>query len=435
MGRRSRRAPNALAWVAVLISSHLLAGCVTAPPGPSAEPTPSPVAIAAIPGADVLARGERAVAEVAIEDVRSIAAARNALGLELFRLLASEEGNIALGPDSISNALSMVYAGARANTAAEMRAAMHFELPDDQLHRAAGALDASLLEANDIDGIEIARGTRVFGQRELDFKEPYLATLSRDYGAPLATLDFAQDPEAARGVINDWVAELTRQLIPELMQPGTISQMTRLVIVDAQYMKAAWDEPFDPERTSDAPFHLADGSTVEVPMMRHNLTIPVASGDDWIAGELPYEGERLAMLVIVPQDLAAFEAQLDIEMLDSIVGGLREAHYIPIALPRFEIKKHADLTPQLRQLGIDELFGGADLSGIADSELWVGSVQHEAVVKVNEEGTEAAAATGVEIPGSLPHLELNADRPFLFLVRDRHTGSILFMGRVAEPAE
>jgi serpin B len=431
MRRRFRPLANALALIGILV---LLAACVATPPAasPQPDPSPTPMAIAAIPGAEVLVRGERSVADVALEDVRAVAAARNAFGLDIFRLLAREDGNLALGPDSISNALSMTYAGARGNTAAEMRAAMRFNLPDPRLHRAAGALDASLLEANDIDGIDIARGTRLFGQRGLQFNEPFLEMLSRDYGAPLATLDFAQDPEHARGVINGWVSELTRQLIPELMPEGKITAATLLVIVDAQYMKAAWDEPFDPDWTRDAPFHLADGSTVEVPMMGHHLSIPMASGDGWVAGELPYEGERLAMLVVVPQDLAAFEAGLDIELLDSIIGQLREV-FVPISMPRFEVKQHTSLEPVLRELGIEDLFGPADLSGIADAGIWVGGVEHEAVIKVNEEGTEAAAATGVEIPGSMPMVELNADRPFLFFVRDRQTGSILFMGRVADP--
>lgn len=420
--------------------------CVAAPP-PAASPesslspasplapstAPSPAAVAQIQGAEILTRGERSVTDVPADDIEAVAAARNALGLDIFRLLAREEGNIALGPDSISNALSMVYAGARGNTAAEMRSAMYFTLPDAQLHRAAGALDASLLQANDIDGIDMARGTQLFGQRSFEFKEPFLETLSQDYGAPLAALDFVQDPEQARGAINGWVAALTRELIPELMSPGTVTAQTVLVLVDAQYMKAAWDEPFDPDWTSDAPFQLADGSTIEVPMMRHHLTIPMASGDDWVAGELPYEGDRLAMLAIVPNDLAAFESELDMDQLDSIIGSLEESWYVPISLPRFEARKHADLSAVLQELGVKDLFGGADLSGMSDGGLWVGSVQHEAVVKVNEEGTEAAAATGVEIPGSAPAMELNADRPFLFFIRDRQTGSILFMGRVADP--
>ncbi|HVM31158.1 MAG TPA: serpin family protein [Candidatus Limnocylindrales bacterium] len=389
--------------------------------------------IAAIPGADVLVRGERSVADVTIKDLRSIAAARNAFGLDIFRLLAREDGNIVLGPDSISNALTMTYAGARGSTAAEMRSAMHLDLSDDALHRAAGALDASLLEANDIDGIEMARGTRLFGLRDFPFKESFLETLSRDYGAPLATLDFTADPDHARAVINDWVAQLTRELIPELMGPGKVTGNTRLVIVDAQYMKAVWDEPFDPDWTGDAPFHLPDGSTIDVPMMRNHLMIPIAGGDDWVAGELAYKGGRLTMLVIVPQDLASFEAHLDKDRLDSIVADLREQSYVPISLPRFEVSQHSDLVPLMRELGIEDLFGGGDLSGISDSDLWVGGVEHEAVVKVNEEGTEAAAATGAEMPGSAPAVEVRADRPFLFFVRDRHTGSILFMGRVADP--
>lgn len=430
IGKLIRTLPAITVMVAVT-------GCSAAlpptPPPPESTPSASPLGVAAIPGADVLDRGERRAGDVPVEDLRALAAARNEFALDIYRVLAGEQGNIALGPDSISNALTMTYAGARGNTSAEMRSAMHFSLPDDRLHGAAGALNASLLDAGVIDGVQILRGTRLFGQQGFDFEEPFLETLSRDYGAPLAAVDFG-DSENARGVINAWVAQLTQKLIEELMPAGSIDSSTRLVIVDAQYLKAAWKEPFDPELTHDAPFHVTETTTLSVPTMTAHLDIPVAGDADWVAGELPYTGERLAMLVIVPQDLGQFESSLTSDRLDAIVGQLAEASRIPVLLPRFDVKLHTDLIPTMRSLGVNDLFGPADLSGIAaDADLFVSAIEHEAVVKVNEEGTEAAAATGVGVAESAPLFELKADRPFLFFVRDRETGAILFMGRVADP--
>lgn len=426
----------------VLVLTLALAACSGAGPLASGYPstggpltaapnsTPNAAAIGAIPGADILDRGPQVVADIPAEDMRALAGARNEFALDIFRILAASDGNVVLGPDSISNALSMTYAGAAGQTAAQMRKHMHLPLPDDQLHAAAGALDASLRSLDGMEGIEMLRGTRLFGQKDMQFGEPFLDTLSRDYGAPLAALDFAAQPEASRSVINDWVAALTNGLIKELMPQGTVDPSTRLVITDAQYMKAAWDEPFNPAETRDLPFELPNSQRVVVPTMLNDLKIPITGGSDWVAGELPYKGGRLALLVIVPRSLASFEQDLTADRLDGIIGQLAVDSYVPIQLPRFEVKQHSSLLPVLAQLGITDL---TNLSGIAPG-LFVGAVEHEAVVKVNEEGTEAAAATGVAIPASMPQFELKADRPFLFFVRDRQTGAILFMGRVADPS-
>jgi serine protease inhibitor len=403
------------------------AGVTNAPSSPASNGQP----IAAIPGADVLVRGPRVIADVSAEDIRAVTSARNEFALDIFRVLAREDGNVALSPDSISNALTMAYAGAAGDTAAQMRDTMHLALPDDRLHVAAGALDASLSATDATDGIELLRGTRLFGQDGFEFGEPFLETLSRDYGAPLAAVDFRADPEAARAVINAWVAELTRALIEELMPKGTIDPETRLVIVDAQYMKAAWDEPFDPDWTEERPFTLESEATASVPMMFNDVELMMARGPDWVAGELPYVGERLAMLVIVPQSLPGLEEGLDGARLAEVVAALELTPDVPVYLPRFQVKQHTDLLPIVGELGMTNL---DDFSGIAPG-LFVNAIEHEAVVKVNEEGTEAAAATGVGFDESAPAIELRADRPFLFFVRDRQTDAILFMGRVADPRE
>jgi serpin B len=214
------------------------------------------------------------------------------------------------------------------------------------------------------------------------------------------------------------------------MPAGSIKPTTRLVIIDAQYMKATWLTQFDPEATREQPFQLTDGELVNVPMMSASLEIPYGEGDGYRAGEMPYVGDRLAMLIVVPGDLAAFEAGLSIDRLNAIVGGLVTTE-VPVSLPRFEARQHSSLLETLGELGITDV---GDIGGIGPG-LFVSNVQHEAVVKVNEEGTEAAAATGIAVDESAPARELRADRPFLFFVRDRLTGAILFMGRVADPTD
>jgi serine protease inhibitor len=427
---------------ATILGCLLAVGCAGAsPPSPSLSgPTPPAIgvspsvsgpthpAIAAIPGAEVLDRGPQVIADVSAEDVRAVAAARNQFALDVFRILAADGGNVVLGPDSISNALTMAYAGAAGATAEQMRTSMHLPLPDDALHKAAGALDASIRATDAADGIEMLRGTRLFGQNGYEFGEPFLETLSRDYGAPLAAVEFQTDPEAARAAINAWVADLTRALIEDLMPKGTVDTLTRLVIVDAQYMKAAWDEPFDPDLTRQMPFELPDGQETQVEMMSNELTIAFGHGAGWVAGELPYVGDRLAMLVVVPDEMSAF-ASLEAERLDEIVAGLESRPGVPVYLPRFEVRQHSDLLPIVGELGMTDL---SNFAAIAPG-LFVSAIEHEAVVKVNEEGTEAAAATGVGFDESAPAFELRADRPFLFFIRDRETGAILFMGRVADP--
>lgn len=444
--------PSAGRWSSLLVAVVLAVGCAlpgtpatpaaipagssASPPGPIATPSlaaNTPGAIVAVPALQLLDRGARDVADVPLDDIHAVATSRNQFALDIFGVLAAAEGNIVLGPDSISNALSMLYAGTGGETASQLREHMHLALPDDQLHAAAGALDASLLEANGAEGVELLRGTRLFGQAGLPFGESFLETVSRRYGAPLAAVDFAGQPEAARAVINEWVAELTRELIEELMPPGSINPLTILVIVDAQYMKADWLTTFDPERSAMAPFYLGDGTSPDVLTMTGGLEIPYAEGPDWVAAELPYAGDRLAMLVVVPDDLADFEATLDAGVLEGVADQLDVPDEpVLVELPSFDVRQHSRLLDVLAELGITDL---TDLRGIAPGA-FVSAIEHEAVVKVDEVGTEAAAATGIAVDVcACPHPTLRADRPFLFFVRDGLTGSILFMGRVADPTQ
>jgi serpin B len=258
----------------------------------------------------------------------------------------------------------------------------------------------------------------------------YLDVLTRDYGAPLVGLDFPSDPDAARGVINQWVADVTEQKIPTLFPSGTISSQTVLVLTNAMYMDAPWKYQFDPAQTRPAPFTLIDGSSVMVETMGYDDFLPTAYGDGWQAVELPYRGDEVSMFVIVPENLLQFEAGLTAAVLDDILGEIQDGG-IHLSFPRFTYKFHASLIEPLEALGLSSLFSAPDLSGIAGG-LSIEAIEHEAFIEVDEAGTRAAAATGVAVAESHgPTVDVN--RPFLFFIVDKLTGTVLFLGRVLDP--
>ena len=246
--------------------------------------------------------------------------------------------------------------------------------------------------------------------------------------------------EGARLDVNAWVSERTEGRIPELLPPGVVDELTRLVLVNAIYLKAAWLAPFDEKATAPGAFKRLDGSTIDVPTMHDTLGLRYAEGDGWQAVELPYVGRQLAMLVVVPDDLASFEAGLDGAALDTIVGALEDER-VALSLPRFGIESKLTLKDVLSAMGMPLAFDptAADFSGITSvDDLYISAVIHQANIDVDEEGTEAAAATAVVVSTTSlppPPIPMNVDRPFLFALRDLETGAILFLGRVVEPVE
>jgi serpin B len=277
----------------------------------------------------------------------------------------------------------------------------------------------------------------VFGQADYPFKTDFLDLLATDYGAGLQTVDFAADPEAGRLAINAWVAQRTHDRIEELLSQGAIDELTRMVLVNAIYFKASWVYPFDPDQTAPAPFHLLDGSTSEVPMMHAGPRTSYSVGDGWQAIRLPYYGA--SMLVIVPDEgrFLEVEALLDPAFIANVETLLGEAQ-VTLTMPKWESESSLGLIPVLQEMGVHDLFDPyrADLSGIADaSQLYVTDVVHQANVTVDENGTEAAAATAVVVGDtSAPQpVTLTIDRPFIYLIRDGATGEMLFLGRLLEP--
>ena len=329
------------------------------------------------------------------EDASSAGAALNAFGLDLYAHVRDRDSNVVVSPASVALALAMVRAGARGTTADEMDAVLHDLASDGHAAWVAGldlALNARTGTFEDQGGkpqtvtLRIANGA--FAQQGLTMAPAYLDALAARFGAGVQLVDFKQAAEAARAAINGWVADRTEQRIRELLAQGTVDGLTRLVLVNAIYLKAAWLTPFEVSATQPGAFHRLDGSTVDVPFMHTGGSLQYAAGTGWQAVQLPYVGQQLAMLVILPDDLAAFEARLDAVALDTITAALA-AREVDLSLPRFGAQTSASLGDALTAMGMPTAFSPqADFSGITtDEPLLISAVVHQANIDVNEAGT------------------------------------------------
>jgi serpin B len=387
--------------------------------------------------------------QVSEADTTTFATDNRAFALDAYKALTASHDNLVFSPTSISLALAMTYAGAVGTTAGEMATALHFTLPPERLHPAFDALDLALAARGEgalgADGgpMRLHVVNAAWAEKTYTFKADYLDTLAMSYGAGIYLLDFMHAPDASRITINDWVADATEQKIKDLLAPEAIDPATRLVLTNAVYFNAAWKNPFDPENTHDGTFTRVDGSTVTTPFMGAHLDGALGvQGDGFAAVALPYQDDRLDMLLIVPDSgtLASFEASLDAAKLDAIMASM-VSQPVVLGMPRFKIETGQSLATLLQGLGMNAafVFGQADFSGMDGThDLYIGDVIHKAFIAVGEKGTEAAAATAVVMKaGSAPPsgLMLFADRPFLYILRDQPTGAILFMGRVLDPTQ
>lgn len=392
------------------------------------------------PGILVSSEAERELQPVvSVEAEKRLIADRTAFALDVYHQLRQTEGNLFFSPFSVSLTLAMIYGGARSETEAQMAQAVHFGLPQEALHRACNWLELTL-QSRDREGEEfrlhIVNGT--FGREGLELQQAYLDLLARNYGAGMSLLDFASKPEQSRKAINDWVGKQTEGRIPDLLPDGSISPLTALVLVNAIYFKAAWLTPFDAAATRSGVFH-ATGGDVNVPMMSGEPEgASFVQGDGFQAVALPYRGETFEMVILMPDEghFDEIENQLTAELLPTLLGSLKLTR-ISLTMPRFEIRTRVTMNEVLERLGMQDAFapGAADFSGITGRrDVYLSLVQHEAFVRVDETGTEAAAATagGINLV-SLPQ-PVFLDRPFLFMIRDVETKTILFLGRVANPA-
>lgn len=375
-------------------------------------------------------------------DMAPIIEGHNGFALDLHRASSEQaSGNLFFSPFSITAALSMLYAGAEGETEAQIGEVMGVE-SESSWHANLGAL------LQDLSGehrrpYTLHAANRVWGQKGVDFLSDFTTTLDEQYGAPLENADFAGDAESARQKINKWVSRNTQEYIPELFGSGDITNSTRVALVNAIFFEGSWAAAFDPESTREQTFTLEDGSTVETAMMCQTEKFGLAWEDDLSVLRMPYEGEELSMVVVLPNEtdgLSAIEAELDPEQLDGWLDGMVQRE-IDTCIPRFTMESDLDLKVILEAMGITDAFSisRADLTGMVsreemDENYHVSSAVHKSFIEVDEQGTTAAAATGFAVAdsGSMPEY-FHADHPFLFLIRDDLTGAILFMGRLSDP--
>lgn len=364
-----------------------------------------------------------------------------AFALDLYQQIRGEPGNLFLSPHSISTSLAMTYAGARGETEQQMARALHFTLPQETLHPAFADLQASLNAAQSSDTVQLSVANSLWPAKDLSLKPDFLAGVERNYQTRLTPLDYGQ-PEVARKTINRWVENQTRDKIKDLIQPGVLGPDTVLVLANAIYFKGRWLHEFKPANTLTQPFHLTSTSTIDGPMMhQRSLECGYHEDADVQVLELPYRGERLSMVVLLPakvDGLAELEEGLTAPRLEAWLRGLSSSREVNVWLPKFKTTSSFTLNRPLTALGMVDAFGAADFSGMfAGGGPAISEVVHKAFVEVNEEGTEAAAATGVimKMSAGPPPATFRADHPFLFFIRDRITGSILFLGRIQNPTQ
>ena len=409
---------------------------------------PVPVLYMPIPVKEIRSDRDRTDSPQATDqDLETVVRGNNAFALDLYRTLSNGEGNLFYSPFSISQALAMTLAGARGETERQMADTLHYSLPQSRLHSSFNALDQELAsrgagfqgEENQYFQLKIANA--IWGHQGYEFLPEFLDALAEHYGAGLRSLDFAGAPEESRVTINDWVSEETEEKIKDLLPPGAIDSSTRLVLTNAIYFNATWSWPFDKKVTQKRPFHLAEGGKVEVPMMVETSKdfYGYAKGNGYQAVDVPYSLREMSMTILLPDKgkFGKFEDSLNANILDQIIHDIK-IDYVTLTMPLFKFESEFNLVQTLAGMGMPDAFGDrADFSGMTGTKgLRVSAVVHKAFVSVDEEGTEAAAATGLMVALSGPSkdpIPVTVNRPFIFLIRDKATGTVLFLGRVMNP--
>ena len=384
---------------------------------------------------------------VSQSDMTKLVEGDSAYAMNLYQALKENDGNFFYSPYSISEALAMTYGGARGDTEKQMASTLHFILSQSQLHPAFNSLDLELAkrgqgaQGKDEQGFRLHVVNAIWGQKDFKFSSEYLDLLAENYGAGLRVLDFIKATEPSRIAINQWVSDQTEGKIKDLVPRGAIDQLTTLVLTNAIYFNAAWKNQFHPEATSSGTFHLLTGSDVSVPLMKQMESLGYAQGDNYQAVELPYDGNELSMVILLPRldQFKTFEASLNSQQVSNIIGTIQ---YKPVTLsmPKFKFESSFGLKKTLSNMGMPVAFSSdADFSGMdGKKDLFITDVIHKSFVSVDESGTEAAAASAVIVgTTSMPAspVELTIDHPFIFLIRDIKTGTILFVGRVLNPGQ
>ena len=386
--------------------------------------------------------------DVESDQLENLAIDNTNFALAFYELIRTYDENLIFSPFSLSLALSMTLAGAETSTQQAMLEALQFTLDEGDIHPTINALLLAIEASQAIDDqaedghFQLNIANSIWGQDGFDFKEPFLDTLAVNYGAGLFIVDYISDPESARLAINEWVENETEEKIQDLIPQNAITPLTRLVLANAIYFNGSWLKPFDQDATSPGPFNTLDGSESSVDMMKlFDENLLYAKGNDFQAVRLPYFSRDFAMTVILP-DAGAFE---DVEgaLSTAFIGDLSDqmrSELINLEMPKFDFETEINANDVLISLGMEEAFDPdlSDFTGIADVEdLHITDVLQKATITVDEEGTEAAAATAVIVgEESMPMddpIALVIDRPFFFLIQHLPTNTILFMGHVVQP--
>jgi serpin B len=380
--------------------------------------------------------------QTASADTREVVAGDTAFATDLYAKLRTEKGNLFFSPYSISTALAMTLAGARGETAQQMATVLHLAGPTETLNPAFAALEAELNAIQKKGQVRLSVANSLWPQKGHPFLPEYVDLLKHFYGVSVTPLDYAKAPEAARKTINDWVEQKTNRKITDLIKDGVLSSLTRLVLVNAIYFKGNWTSQFDPKQTMEEPFHIAPDKDAKCSLMNRKGTYAYTETPHLQVLELPYAGDDVSMIVLLPRNsepIARLERELTPAKLTEWTTALRERE-VQVFLPKFKLTCEFSLEKILESMGMAIAFSNdADFSGMnGNRSLAISAVLHKAFVDVNEEGTEAAAATAVTMRATavlapVPVPVFRADHPFVFLIRDKHNGSILFLGRVTDP--
>jgi len=384
----------------------------------------------------------------ATADQAAVVEGNNAFAIAIYNQLRSQDGNLFFSPESISTALAMTYAGARGDTASEMAKTLHFTLPPERLHPAMDALLNNLNAAH--NGYQLRVADALWAQQDYVFRDDFLKLIKSDYGAGFNQVDFKGATEAARLTINQWTEQKTNNKIKDLLQPGVLDSLTKMVLTNAIYFKGDWRTPFSKAWTKDDDFHLSPARNVKAPLMHLTEGFDYFDGGTFQALEIPYESGDLSMIVFLPREiggLPALEESLTASHMKQWLDQLKWVPEVILTLPKFQMTRQFGLAGTLGAMGMPQAFdaNAADFSGMTGKrELFISAVIHKAFIDVNEKGTEAAAATAVVMRGPTavpPRFQLppppvfRADHPFIFLIRDNRSGGILFMGRVTDPTK
>ncbi|MBA4387339.1 MAG: serpin family protein [Verrucomicrobia bacterium] len=372
--------------------------------------------------------------------------ANNRFTAEIYKRVKDKEGNLFLSPYSISSALAMVYAGAQGNTAKEMADTLHFKdipQPEVRVHEYCRMLQTGLNAIQKKGDIKLAVANSLWPQKSFKMEDAFIARGKTYYGADVTPVDFVTASEDARKKINTWVEDKTQEKIKDLIKQGMLNDLTRLVLVNAIYFKGKWENEFDKKLTSKMEFD-SGAAKVQADMMTQEKHVGYADTEDVQVLQLGYKGGDMSMVIVLPKnkaDLGKIEDKLSNEVLAGWTRKMGRPE-VKIFIPKFKVTSEFSLSGTLAAMGMKDAFdaGKADLSGISKGpdRLFISAVAHKAFVDVNEEGTEAAAATGIMVGTTAMPAEpliFRADHPFLFVIRENKTGSILFIGRVVDPTK